>query len=270
VNFEPKLYASPIDLPEGRSGKIQIKHDELAAGTKVTIIGDRQAIFTGRCPAVGRLAAPRRVHVLSEDGVGTWMTDLPEELNQIAELLATTEPSGNVLVGGLGLGVLARLVADRPKVKTVTVIEASRDVIALCAGKPGGFQIVRSDIAKYLDASPVRYDYYLLDTWQGTNEATWWDTVMPLRRAIRRKHGARPKIWCWAEDIMRGQIGQSLTNEYNPANPRTHWYYRGLPKMSVAEFHRFFDRVGLPTWEAAYGRTIDETIARMRVSGEAS
>ena len=263
---DPALYASPIDLPAARSGKLAVEHFEISG--RVDIIGTRQALLTGRRQTIAQLAEPRRCHRLVETGVGVWMTDLPEELNQIAELLTCLKPRGHILIGGLGLGILAKSVSSLAGVDRTVVVELSPNVIKLCADSKAQYEVIRADVAKFVVQHPDRFDFYLLDTWQGTNEGTWWDTVMPLRRSIRRCFGAKPKIWCWAEDIMCGQIGQSLMNTHNPENPRTHWYYRGLPRLTASEFQKFWSGVGLPWWEKKYGATIDATIKEMKADHE--
>jgi len=258
--FQPALYNSPIDLPEGVSGKVSIVHRTIEE--KVPVIGMRQAILRGLCPTTGVLAAPRRIHELREEGQGVWMTDQPEELNQIAEMMATVDPRGDVLVGGLGLGIVAATLATRVGMDRIVVVERSADVIKLChpplrEPDPDDYEVVRADVLAYLlDSATPRFDFYLLDTWQGTSESTWWEEVMPLKRAIRKRWGGDPIIHCWAEDIMDGQIQRAVA-----CGNRT-WYYECLPEvMSPASIKRFTRDVGRPEWEKRYGAALDDYIA---------
>jgi len=208
----------------------------------------------GITPAFGKVEEPLRVHELVHDDHGLWMTDLPEELNQIAELMHDVDPKGSVLVGGLGLGITAKTLVTRQGVTDVTVVERDRHVVKLCARK--GYRVAVSDIGKYLRATRERFDYYLLDTWQGTSESTWWGQVMPLRRVIRQRWGAGPVVHCWAEDIMLGQVVRTLTTK------PPHWCYAGLPMpMGEVEAERFVRDVGLPSWEARYGAIVDASAA---------
>lgn len=255
----PQWYPSPIDLPEGRSGKVQVTHRLLPIGASVSIIGLRQALLRGIAPVSGKVEKALRVHELREDGQGVWMTDLPEELNQIAELMLQLRPRGRVLVGGLGLGVLATTVAQWPGVEDVVVVENNPDVIKLC--RRPGYHVVEADLRDYLTLTHDRvpaFDFYLLDTWQETNEGAWWSQVMPLRRIIRNRWGQLPRIHCWAEDIMQAQLAQSLMTK------EPHWYYKHLPvPMSAARARAFLREVGLPRWERTYGAAIDRTMAEM-------
>lgn len=252
--YEHALYTSPISLPERTSGPAQIRHRTIPAGADVIVVGLRQAFLRGIRPVSVRLAEPLRIHELFHEDYGVWMTDLPEELNQIGELLRSVEPSGRVLIGGLGLGILAHVVSARVGVERVVVIEKDEHVINLCAKRR--YSVVHADIAEYLLRSTrERFDFFLLDTWQQTGESTWWSDVLPLRRIIRNRWGGKPVVHCWAEDIMHGQLLRSLTT-----HPE-HWYCRGLQMpMTEAVARKFLRDVGLPTWEKKYGGAIDATI----------
>lgn len=265
MTYTHKWYHSPIDLPVQGVGNMQIRHRIIPKGEEIPIVGLRQAITRGIRPIVGTTEKPLVIHELVEgrgSDVSLWMTDLPEELNQIAEMLYNVDPSGRVLVGGLGLGILARTVAQRDGVTDVVVVERSTDVIKLCAppnsdGADGlaTFKAVQSDIYKYLRTTKEKFDYYLLDTWTGTSESTWWTEVLPLRRVIRKRWGISPEIHGWAEDIMWGQIYRSLTGK------PPHWHYTYLPvPMSHDEAVAFLNMAGSSWWEKQYGKGIDRYV----------
>lgn len=257
--IRPALYRSPLHFGPGKSGKFEVR--SYALNDEVNIIGARQAWMRGIRPVRARLNTPITVLELSEEGRGVWMTDLPEELFQIAEMLSTVAPKGRVFVGGLGLGVLTCTLAQRPGVTSITVVERSMDVINLCYPRAeGGMvapRVICADVRDALQNLP-RHDYYLLDTWQGTSEATWWGEVMPLRRIIRQRFGPRPRIHCWAEDIMAGQIMRALVS-----TQESHWYYKGLPlPMGRREAKAFMSQVGTKPWEERYGKIVDANIRR--------
>jgi hypothetical protein len=240
-------------LPEQTAGKLSIRHREWKAGHVVPLVDLREAMMTGVKPEHVKLAEPRRLHVLYEEDVGTWMTDEPRELRQMDEAVALCHPRGHVLVGGLGLGILARRV-QRPGVKSVTVVEKNPDVIRLCGD---GLHVIEEDIHKFLWRGLADYDTYMLDTWQGTNEGTWWQTVMPLRRAIANRYGRR-RVWCWAENIMRGQVRRAIQlHTMNDCGPG--WYYRIFTgeEMTPRRVEYFLRWVGFPKWEKEWGKRVD-------------
>ncbi len=271
--YQPAWYKSPIDLPEKTIGKFSVKHRVVTGTTPV--IGMRQAYTRGVKPLNAKLDEPLLIHELCERQQ-IWMTDLPEELNQIEEMLYTVKPQGEVLVGGLGLGIVAKRLTEIPGVTGVTVVEKSKEVIKLCAN--GVYDTVHSDIMKYLTSDRLHqapFDFYLLDTWGGTGEAEWWNTVMPLRRAIRNRWGSKPVVHCWAEDIMLGQVKRSLVIDdmkremlrLHNATPgkkkmtlqdcRT-WYHKYFPvNMTPAQADWFLKNVGTAAWEKKYGKMID-------------
>lgn len=251
--IQPQFYRSPISLPESKSNLVSINHRTVTGRTP--IIGVRQALLRGCKPVDAVLSSPLTVHELCEDDYGVWMTDLPEELNQVAEMLGTIRPAGRVLVGGLGLGIVATALTCRDFVDEIVVVERSADVIALCARS--GYEVIHSDLADYLQTCPEPFDFWLLDTWQGTGESVWWTEVMPLRRIIANRFG-RQRVHCWAEDIMLGQAIPAATR-----NAGHNWYYKALPRgMSFKEVKGFFRNVGLPAWERRYGKNVDMVLAK--------
>jgi len=243
--YKPQLYPSPIALPQRRVGHVQICHRYI--GGDVYIVAMREALLRGIRPTKAVLSQPLLVHELVSDEHGTWMTDHPQELNQIGEMLHTVQPIGNVLIGGLGLGVAAKLVSHRAD--RVVVVERDADVIELCGQR--GYEIVNDDIGHYLETTKERFDYYLLDTWQGTNEGEWWDSVFPLRRTIRNRHGKRPVIHCWAEDIMAAQVATSLQRSIEAKRP--HWRSKTLIVKTQRDIATFIANVGTREWERKYG-----------------
>lgn len=275
MTYQPAWYKSPIDLPEKTVGKFSVRY-RIVKGT-TPVIGARQAYTRGIPPMNAKLGEPLLIHELHEKDHGLWMTDLPEELNQIEEMLCNVAPYGRVLVGGLGLGIVAKRLTEIVGVKSVTVIEKSHDVIKLCAN--GNYTTICSDIMAYLTDHRVHqspFDFYLLDTWGGTNESTWWGEVMPLRRAIRNRWGTKPVIHCWAEDIQLGQVKRALViDDMKKEMLRLHnaevgkkkvtlqdcrtWYYKHFPvNTTEKQADWFLENVGTKAWEKKYSKIVDK------------
>src|SRR5256885_1715689 len=121
-------FRSPVSLPEGKSGKFEVKH---TYGDCFDVVSIREAITTGKQPLTVKLEEPIRIHELYEDGQ-LWIADVPIEVRQHQEALARMMPRGRVLVGGLGLGIMAGLLARKPEVTQVDVVEISPEVAGLC------------------------------------------------------------------------------------------------------------------------------------------
>lgn len=285
MTYQHAWYKSPIDLPERTIGKFYVKHRVVTGETPV--IGMRQAYTRGINPLDAKLDEPLLIHELHEKDHGLWMTDLPEELNQIEEMLYNVKPQGRVLVGGLGLGIVAKRLTEIIGIKEVVVVEKSRDVIKLCAN--GAYGTICSDIMEYLTSDRLHqapFDFYLLDTWGGTNESTWWNTVMPLRRAIRNRWGSRPVVHCWAEDIMLGQVKRSLViDDMKKEMLRLHnaevgkkkmtlsdcrtWYYKYFPvNMTPKQADWFLENVGTRAWEKKYSEMINKVTNQRKAEND--
>lgn len=252
--YKPEHIPSPLKLKSGRSGNIRVRVSKIRPGDVHPVVGLRQAVMRGCVPVNVRFERGGRFHGLEEQtksGWQLWMTDKPEELNQIHEMIHDVKPFGSVLIGGLGLGLAASIVSGLPTVQHTTVVERNRHVVKLCANREL-YDVVVSDISTFLKTDTTGFDCYLLDTWAGTGEMAWWHDVMPLKRLIRNRFGSKPVIHCWAEDIMQPQVMRAVTN------PAGHWKHRKLPAMTVPESLKFVREVGLPEWEHRYGRFITE------------
>src|SRR5262245_15555492 len=176
VKLKPAMYESPIALPAARRGRWEVKHTWIEAGESVPVIGSRNAIMRGINPAYVKLSAPLLVHELLEDGA-RWMSDLPEELFQIASLVDALQPHGRVLVGGLGLGILTAWLLRREQVKFVTTVEIERAVSELCFQPQRRSNLLLANIHEYLAENQSTYEFYLLDTWSPTSESVWFEEV---------------------------------------------------------------------------------------------
>jgi hypothetical protein len=80
---------------------------------------------------------------------------------------------GDVLIGGLGMGVLAYNVAQKPEVSKVTVIERDASIIAMlkvvAEAWPDAWRskvrIIHGDAFATTEAAPCSYDVALFDIW---------------------------------------------------------------------------------------------------------
>lgn len=113
-----------------REGRFAIFKRQIEAGKRLDmseVFGYDSAFFLEKTP----------ITVLYEgdkdpvtDPKGVWMSDSPMEHYGMTQLAARARP-GKVLVGGLGLGILSNLLADRDDITEVVVVEKSPEVIKL-------------------------------------------------------------------------------------------------------------------------------------------
>lgn len=99
-----------------------------------------------------------------------WMSLTPSEV--YSQRTAYRHARGKVLMGGLGMGWLARRVAALNKVKSVTVIEKDAAIIEAFSKKmPKNVRIIQSDAYLYGEEKLQDFDSVLFDIWKGYGQA---------------------------------------------------------------------------------------------------
>lgn len=198
------LYQNIVNIPEGKRGAFEVKHTHKPAGWQVNTGNLRMAMF-GQPIETLTFEEPTVWHNLLEDD-GVWMTDLPCEVYQMRRELEYAE--GDVLIGGLGLGVAVSLLAlEHEDINSIHVVELKQEVVDLVApyvSYPGvSFEVM--DIHDYMANEPT-YDFAMFDTWASDSEYTFFNEVLPL---LQRSKNIGT-VTCWNENIMRGQLANAL------------------------------------------------------------
>ena len=293
LTLAKKLMKERMELPARKVGAYKIEHDLHPAGDELIVVGMREWAYTGlpMCELV--LKEPTTLHRLVGPE-GTWMTDLPAELVQMWGELAF-KAAGRVLVGGLGLGVLARMVDQKASVHSTTVIEDRQEIIDLVGGHLGhDVQVAQGDLFEYCKRLlPAQYDIALLDIWQADGEKTWTGTVVPLRRLIG---GKIKRVFCWHEEMMLSQVWQDIDiradvdAEHFWSIPHYYAFRQAVVKVRpkkarITDMHDlekmekirqenrkdpmiqgleriFLRNVGSREWEAYFGHHWDESVKR--------
>jgi hypothetical protein len=223
----------PYHLPPGGRGKFYIKTETEKKGTSLAVVSMRNSIFMGMPPQKMTLHSDTIVHSLGETDRetdrGTWMTTSPQEVEQHQRQLGGFH--GNVLLGGLGLGLAPAILAQKPGVTSITIIEKSTGVRRLVEphlrpfveGHGKELHIITSDIFEWLRRWKLRtttkpfpkdhrFDFAFYDTWCPTGEMELVRSVIPLRRLSR---GILPNshIQCLNEDEMLGQVRLGMQSQ---------------------------------------------------------
>jgi hypothetical protein len=139
-----------------------------------------------------------------------WMSDTHDE--QRDHHSALWHARGEVLIGGLGLGMVALGIALKSEVTKVTVIELNADVIALvephlraalvAAGQdPNKLVIVQANVFEWKPAKGQKFDTMWWDIW-----ATLCEDDISEHSRVNRRY-ARNKAegcWtgCWGHEIL--------------------------------------------------------------------
>ena len=154
-------------------------------------------------PQLGYFAQRVPYPAVMENG-RIWMTVTPNEIQTIRP--AAEASRGRVLAYGLGLGYYAFHALLNPQVESVTVVERSRDVIALFEQHllPGfprkdALRILRADAFDYAKntAPQEHYDTVFTDLWHDVSDG------LPLYRRMKALETPGPRYLYWIEQTMR-------------------------------------------------------------------
>lgn len=232
-------WVTPLAIPEREIDGVRIEHEVHEAGWCTRLASARTAIFQGDKRGSVEFPFPTRWHRLVESGRGVWTTDLPiERMQQERDVVGFR---GDVLCSGLGVGLIAVLLAKRLTVRSVTVVERSPAVVRLVQPHLGVLglkvRVLTADVFDYLQRTDDRFDYVFHDIWQGDGLHTLRHTVVPLKRLSRRvlKNPRRDweRVRNWNEGCMMGQLGTQLWMRHE-------FIYRdGAAKMDAATAEHF-------------------------------
>jgi len=192
-----------VDVPEGESGdwkieKFTVDDNDLSQ--------QLSAIKYGRSVPGGTYT--RLTH--HNDVV---MSDTPDEIKDHLSILYNA--SGNILIAGLGLGMVVGHVASKEEVTHVTVIENSSDVIKLVAHQykdkyKDKIEIIEADIFKWKPDKTAYYDYAWYDIWN----TLCLDNLEEMTR-LHRKFGKKTG-WqnSWGRDYLKYRKRQERNSYY--------------------------------------------------------
>lgn len=179
-----------VDVPGGESGDWKVSRFTVSAG--------QASLHNLKQP--GRYLAPGTYTELTRGG-GVVMSDTPSEIRDLYPLFGHLH--GRILINGLGLGVVLQGALNKSEVEHVTVVELSKDVIALVAGHyesrhKGRLTVIHADALEWKPPKGARWDAVWHDIWPnicGDN----WGTMS----ALHRKYGRRCD---WQDSWCRHQV----------------------------------------------------------------
>lgn len=197
LNFD-LLNAPVIDMnhiPDGKEGNWEVEsfsvsYEEAARFNNISDI------------AMRNIAAGSYKRLLVYDDAGnasTMMSNTPAEIADFLRWAASVE--GDILINGLGLGVLVTYLLTRPKVRSITVIENSPHVIKLVSPylKDDRLRIIHADAFTWNpEPSDINYwDFVWHDIWLSITSSN----LPPMRRLLKKYDGRCRAQECWCMDI---------------------------------------------------------------------
>jgi hypothetical protein len=128
----------------------------------------------------------------------TIMSDTRDEISDLREPL--NRAKGNCLIGGLGLGVVARAMLRYPEVNQVVVIEQSPDVIKLVGTQlkeryGEKLVLVEGDVFNFKPPKGTRFDVAWFDIWDNICE----DNLKEMAKLHRRATHYADWYGSWAQ-----------------------------------------------------------------------
>lgn len=171
-----------VDIPEGESGDWKVER---------FTVSDEDAKFNNLRAAIGassRWIMPGEYTRLTHCGYVV-MSDTPVELRDHFEVVDRAK--GQVLIHGLGLGVVTEACLRKPEVDHVIVIEISEDVIKLVGTYlkerwGNRLTILRADSLTWKPPKGFRYDVVWYDIWPDLCADNLGDMKLLHRRYGRR------------------------------------------------------------------------------------
>lgn len=121
---------------------------------------------------------------------------------------------GDVLIGGLGLGLIVLAIQENPKVNHITIIEKSKEVIEL-VGKQlplnSKVEIINADVFSWKPSKEKKYNCIYMDIWNWINSDIYKKEMIPLTRKychylIAKDIDPSRFMDCWAKKQAKGNM----------------------------------------------------------------
>jgi hypothetical protein len=141
------------------------------------------------------------------------MSDTPMEKKTNKEVYDMA--NGNVLIGGLGIGMILLALQSKPEVKTITVIEKYKEVIDLVSPQlplNEKVTIINEDIFNWIPSTPMRYDTIYLDIWNEISGEDYKEHKKLRKKYSKILNNNNSKCWmgCWREKDVKDLYNRSL------------------------------------------------------------
>lgn len=179
-------------VPEGQRGIARVEH------FVVNEMQSRLSIFNRSYVPAGNYA---RLYV----GNTLMMSDTIME--KITNLEVCRRAQGNVLIAGLGLGLILTRILPKPEVKKVKITEKYLDVIELIAPRfeSPKLEVIHADIFEWHPAKGEKFDTIYFDIWPDINVDNLADIATLHQRFKFYLNRKNPQAWMasWQQDHLR-------------------------------------------------------------------
>jgi len=201
----PKICKEGIPIGKFRFGVMEMKTHRMGSpwegmgiplqlcSGKLRKMRSTLSIAQGRKRGEVAFTGPVKIPVLHDEFGNVWMSLTPMEV--ITQRAGVRKAKGRVLMGGLGMGWLARKVCEKKTVKSLVVHEKDKDVANFF-----GEQLVRDfgrkinifvkDVYAGMNGNTRKFDTVLMDIWSDFHGAEYDHKFTELVKT-------HPRVWGW-------------------------------------------------------------------------
>ena len=197
-------------VPEGAHGNVKIQHLE---------VNKKDSDFTRLRASIGHAGeyVPEGKYCRMLIDGHVVMSDTQEEKS--SNYAVAYAAHGNVLIAGLGLGMILCPILRNPKVRSVTVIEKNPSVVLLVgAGRfpnKEKLTVVNADIFEWEPSKGDKYETVYFDIWQDICTDNLVEVTKLKRKFAKNLNRQDAEAWmgAWKEDYLRRRIRQERRND---------------------------------------------------------
>ena len=175
-------------LKPAKNGDFEIKHFEVQKSFRAALDG-----------------IPCGTYVKLTNNGEVVMSDTPMEKR--TNYFFCLNAHGDILIGGLGIGMIITAIQDKEDVNSITVLEKHREVIDMITSQlsfNSKVHIINADVFTWKPQKGQRFDCVYMDIWNYVNSDVYHEEMKPLKR--KYGHYLKPISdspnrfnICWAE-----------------------------------------------------------------------
>lgn len=191
-------------IPEGHKGVAVIRHIHLKSED---LRAERlRAAMRGQLPVQPGILTQLVImnnHYTEE----IMMSDAPQE--SVTNYEFVRRAHGNILIAGLGIGMILKPILESNTTKSVTVIEKFQDVIDLVHPhiEHPKLQVIHADIFKWLPFDKTKYDIIYFDIWPNICSDNLKE-MNKLHKKFTPYLKSRGWMASWEYDTCRSQLAR--------------------------------------------------------------
>lgn len=177
-------------VPAGRYGSAEVVHDAPDGLTRLRAARDGQPLL-----------ASNYTRLLINGHV--WMTDA--EFECATNGLVVNRMHGDILIAGLGLGLILNVLLPAERVRSVAVLENNADVIKLIGPHYNSLKltIIEADVYDWMPPKGTKYDCVYFDIWDNVPNRDNRKEISALKARYRARLRKGGWVRAWCEENIR-------------------------------------------------------------------